>query len=609
MLPVPEDVSANERADGRLLGLERWPLLAGLASSIGLLILGNLGTVRMIWQGWQKLVAPIPIEQGNAFQHVGWAAQGFVRFLGGTPLPYDLGSWYWNPSRAIPGEPITEFPFFTFLYADPHAHLIALSITILVLVFALSILRGKWRWGSGPGQRGWLYFGASLLLGGLAVGALRPTNTWDLPAYLALSGMALVYTAGRYAQVPAWLTRHVRLPAWVVRVAFGAAAAGLLVFLAFLLYKPFGDWYIQAYSAVDVWNGDHTPLDSYLTHWGLFLFVIVSWLFWETIDWMDKTPLSALRRLRPYRDLIIALLVALAVAVVGLTLRHVAIAWVALPLAAWAAALIFRPGQPDAKRAVLFMIGSGLTLTLAVELIVLRGDIGRMNTVFKFYLQAWTLLSLSAAAGLMWLFPAVLKRWRAGWSTAWQFGLVLLVFGAGLYPLIGGRAKILDRMATDAPHTLDGMTYMDYSTYSVNDQTLELSQDYNAIRWMQQNVQGSPVIVEANTTEYSWGTRFTIYTGLPGVVGWNWHQRQQRGVVDDAEVWQRINDIADFYNTYDPNQAETFLKTYDVTYIIVGGLERAMYDPAGIAKFAQFDGKLWRQVYQDGNTAIYQVGG
>jgi hypothetical protein len=56
---------------------------------------------------------------------------------------------------------------------------------------------------------------------------------------------------------------------------------------------------------------------------------------------------------------------------------------------------------------VLFLTGSGLFLTMMVEVVVLRGDITRMNTVFKFYLQAWSMLSLAAAASLAWLLPAV----------------------------------------------------------------------------------------------------------------------------------------------------------------------------------------------------------
>ena len=78
-------------------------------------------------------------------------------------------------------------------------------------------------------------------------------------------------------------------------------------------------------------------------------------------------------------------------------------------------------------------------------------------------------------------------------------------------------------MASGVPLTLDSITYMQYAQYADFDVTMDLVHDYKAIRWMQDHVQGSPVIVEANCPEYRWCTRFTIYTGLPGVVGWNWH--------------------------------------------------------------------------------------
>jgi uncharacterized membrane protein len=133
-----------------------------------------------------------------------------------------------------------------------------------------------------------------------------------------------------------------------------------------------------------------------------------------------------------------------------------------------------------------------------------------------------------------------------------------------------------------------------------------LNEDYRAIRWMQDNVKGSPVIVETNCPEYRWCTRFTIYTGLPGVVGWNFHQRQQRAYTSTG-VEERVAEVGEFYNAVDMDFTRNFLRKYDVKYIIVGQLERAAYTPEGIAKFDQFDGKYWKSVYTDGRTTIYEV--
>ena len=75
-----------------------------------------------------------------------------------------------------------------------------------------------------------------------------------------------------------------------------------------------------------------------------------------------------------------------------------------------------------------------------------------------------------------------------------------------------------DRMSDRAPRTIDGMKYMETSGYWQDGFYMDLAEDYEAIIWMQDHVEGSPVIVEASPTEYKWGSRFTVYTGLPGVV-------------------------------------------------------------------------------------------
>jgi hypothetical protein len=95
---------------------------------------------------------------------------------------------------------------------------------------------------------------------------------------------------------------------------------------------------------------------------------------------------------------------------------------------------------------------------------------------------------------------------------------------------------------------------------------------------MQENVQGSPVIVETHAVEYRWGSRFSIYTGLPSVLGWNWHQRQQRVSVGDVAIVERAYAISSFYMTRSIEEATAFLDEYDVQYVIVGKMERVYFD-------------------------------
>ncbi|GAB4416130.1 MAG: hypothetical protein Kow002_01720 [Anaerolineales bacterium] len=568
------------------------PFVGGLAAALMMVMLGNLGTVRMVYQAWQRMAAPGGIIDGaHIFQRWWWAVQGFWKSLSGTPLPLGRGDWYWHPSRVIPpgpGNEITEFPFFTFLYSDLHAHMIVLPLTLFMVAWALSTVKHR------------KTSIIAIIFGALVLGAIRPVNTWDVYTYIPLAAIALAYAIWRHADVS---KINLSLPEWARRVGLVLAAIIGLMVLQSLFYKPFTDWFSQAYNSAIFWDASHTPLSSYLTHWGLFLFLLTAWMAWETRNWMAVTPVSALEKLKPYQLLIEFTLVVFLVALLYMAYLGAWTAWLSLPLALWAGILILRPGQSGAKRAMLFFTGTGLALTLAVEIFAVQGDIGRMNTIFKLYLQAWTLFSVSAAAAFGWVLVDM-HAWRPRWRNLWQALVLILFTGAALFTVTATIDKISDRLNPEAPHSLDSMEFMAHSELW-DGEVMDLSQDYRAIRWLQDNVQGSPVIVEAHVTEYRWGTRYTIYTGLPGVVGWNWHQRQQRALMPHM-VTERVDAVNNFYNTTDIAAAHDFLKKYAVQYIIVGQFERILY-PEGLAKFETYDGIAWKTVYKDGQTVIYET--
>jgi len=577
----------------------------GLITAIGLAVLGNLGTVRLMFEGWQQIAAGVTaIEGAGLGQKMSWTLQGFVQFLKGTPMPFYPGDWYWYPSRVIPGEPITEFPYFSFIYGDLHAHLIAFPITVFAISWSLSVVLNKARWGERDGRLGWLSIILGFFLGGLVIGALRPTNTWDFYTYIVLASISLFYSILRHYQ-PRFNFR-IRYGNQFEKIAAAAAAILALVITAVVLYQPFEYWYGQGYSQVEIWNGSRTPLSSYLTHWGYFLFIIASWMAWETYHWMKTTPQSAIKSLKPFISRIYAAIALFLVLLFVFLIMGVVVAVIVLPLGVWAVILMLRPGRSDGRRFLLFLIGTALTLTLVVEVIYLPGDIGRMNTVFKFYLQSWILFGLSAGVCVGWLIKSF-RYWNLRLASIWQAVLFTVVTAAALFTMMGTADKIRDRMATDAPRTLDGMAFMAYASYYDLGVKMDLEEDYRAIIWMQENIQGSPVILEGQAYEYRWGNRFTIYTGLPGVIGWNWHQRQQRAILRSNIVQERVDAVNLFYITEDIGYVKNFIEAYDVSYIIYGQLERIFYPGTGLEKFEQYNNVLWKEIYSQDNTIIYEV--
>lgn len=576
------------------------PYGLGITAAVFTILIGNLGTILMITEGLQKIALTNnpDLASGGIFQSLNLLIQGFILYLQGANFSYYPGDWYWIPSRTIPGEPITEFPYFTFLYGDPHAHLFAYPITILILCWIISLLRNKLK------HTKKLHSIIMIAAGALFIGTLKPTNTWDYPVFLFTSALVFVYVSWRYTNPPDGLFEY--LPQMVRKILHIAVITLSFAGLTLVMYQPFTKWFGQAYSSIQLWQGDHTPIGSYLTHWGLFLFILYSFLIWEFRNWLAVTPLSALRPFYEKRRLITFGLILLIGIFMLLLVWEVWIVLVLAPAALMMCLLFFRRDYSELTRFVILMALAGLGLTLMVELIAIQGDIGRMNTVFKFYLQAWTFLALCSAYFLFRMLPAVKKKWEANRRHAWQAIFSLLLLSGMLFPITASTDKITDKMSEDVPLTLDGMEYMRTSTYIENEYSMDLSQDYDAIRWMQENVTGTPVIIEGSVSEYHWGNRYTIYTGLPGVIGWNWHQRQQRAINSSEWVYERIDDVNEFYLTDDLDKVQAIIKKYDIEYIVVGQLEQAIYE-SGLKKFAAQNGILWDVVYSQQETQIYRI--
>ncbi len=568
---------------------------AGIFTVIGMQVIGNLGTIVQIKNELVEL------GMSGTGLSKGFAAflKGITKLISGERLHMYKGDWYWIPSRAIPDTSITEFPFFTFLYGDPHAHLFALPMTVLVLIWLTAmILRfghekhysfGEWA--------------AVFLSGALLIGTLIPTNTWDMPTYFGITAVTLAYLGIRYGFFKGEQdSRGKRIRNLILILAVFAVISAAL-FIPYLTTN-------SRENIIKMWDETRTPISSFLMHWGVFLFFITTWYLGEIYCWMKYTSLRDCREmLQRCKVWLLTGIAAALVILATLAIDGVRIIWITLPLMVLSLLLLLRKDISDVKRFVHFLIGTSMFAATLVEMIHLAGDVGRMNTVFKFYNQIWIMLSVSAAFGLACMLQTIRTEDLQGWTVSiYRITGMLLIFGAFMYTIFAGTDKMTDRMSDRAPHTIDGMKYMETSSYWQDDFYMDLKEDYDAILWMQENIQGTPVIVEASPTEYKFGSRYTVYTGLPGVVGWNYHQRQQRGPMS-GEVWDRVNAIHAFYNTTDLGIAEEFLKTYNVRYIIVGQMEKGMYDAAGIAKFDSQDGLLWECVYSDGNTQIYSVRG
>lgn len=592
-----------------------WPALAG---STFVALCGNLyqpyyiyGRLVQLGQADHELTIPLVSNAIRAFA-------GLRHALAGQRLyTYDADP-YWVAARAIPVTlpdsvaPITEFPFWSYLYADLHPHLIALPYTLALIATLAAWCRTNSVWTK------------SALAAVLAflLGLFWPTNTWDWPTYGALTGLTLFLSFWRSGEYTA---RHF----------WRAAAQSLALFVAILLaarlaFLPFYRHYVSGYGTFILWHGERTPFSAYLLIYGFPLFILAGGylLFWRNRlnaegplracqAWMlllrqrfpggNRALRLALIERFERRKLSAALALSVLITVVGLAVWLIAgrslAAFMSLGLLFSLLLAVSRRRDPLAALPFL-MAALGFSLSILVEYVVLDGDIGRMNTVFKFYYQVWVLFALSSAAFLPEIWRGMQNATRrVRWSWLAGFGVLLLL--ALVYPATALPAKIADRFVR-IPPTLDGLAYMNTARYQIRGREFALRGDLRAIRWLEDHVVGTPVVLEMNTGDvlYSWGSRISVQTGLPSVVGWDWHQRQQQAGILAPKVAQRIADVKTIYTTRSDALARSLIDKYGIGLVVAGDLERAFAPEADPDKFTRIG---LEQIYNAEGTAIYRT--
>ncbi len=492
---------------------------------------------------------------------------------------------YWRSSRIIPFT-INEFPFWSFLFADLHPHVINMPVVIFMLgIIAALFLE----------ENAALYILAAFVFGTLAC-----INPWDMPVYALLLGAALLLR--RF-----FSTNGQPVSQRLNTMFFTLIGVVALLLTSFLLYWPFYASYQQLYV-----NGlglvtSGTSLGNYLTINNLWMFLAFSFFLFELYRWWTQ---RLIRRGSPGAISRATLAVALD-ALCGVVLTIAALLGLKVLLILLIALGVFLlVVQQDAKtRYILLLLLGGLCISLGLELVYVRdfldGSLNeRMNSVFKFSIQAWFCFAIGGALAAWRLWKGLGRLMRRGWLV----GFALLLVANSIFLPLGTLSRLSDHQAwiqDQSPSqsanylpSLDGVAFI----------RAWYPGDAQAIAWINEHISGSPVILEAASPySFAWFNRVSVYTGLPDVLGWPDHVDEQRY---NEQVLNRLTDVGIIYTTQNTALALLLLHSYHVRYIYVGALERQIYTQQttrGLDKFDAMVGNSLRVIYRSDGVTIYEV--
>ena len=634
---------------------------AGLAAALGAGL--GLNLTRRIWGA--ALTAFLVTAAGNL--------DGFLQVIGiaGQALTADqapAAGWvslydFWRPSRAVENT-ITEFPAFSHVLGDLHAHTTGLVILLTGFNLLVPMARDIRR------ARGLVSYQSAhwdqLFVAALLAGAMSAANSWDTVTF----GAALLATvwasrveSARRADGAGLGSNGGGGPAEGFRI-MPLLEAGLLSVVVVLVgarllfigyarhfqspfpklsmlaegfgarlavghdpgdgFKPFAFGAGWLWPRLDIYEGPlellpaalRTDPVEFLAHWAL-LGVAPAVAMW-----------ALARRRAPGAVTVAGLgLVAVAGALVAAAPGTVTLACAAaVAFGVWAVGGGARLGAQG--RLLGALVTAAAALALVCELVYLDdifdGAIARINTVFKVYYGLWALGAVATAMAL-----ARLRLGAGGRRVRGRLLAGIVVVGAA-YPALApwqrmagaSRLGVAPPGVTDpdilhawekpsaAPkdlaEALDGLRYLEFLH----------PDDLAAIDWLRQapggvwNAPPATLLLEAPAGQYEYAGRFAAATGRHGFAGWLMHETGWRGAGFGGERDRRTAVATEIYMTANPVRALWLLKREGIDMVTVGDAERAKFNlPAGAPVLAETKfGMIGRQVFRRGSTAIYEVG-
>jgi len=509
-----------------------------------------------------------------------------------NPSPSNGFDLFWASTRVFPPYGFSEYPLWSILFADLHAHVIALPFTILFLGFLFEM---------GTPLQNTVQRVTHRCILGVILGSLFLLNIWDFLTYSTLFvvlNLVAIITMIRRLEKSDHPTITDQILKGAIDFIVPLVIAGLIVTIYNLSTPappPVGwGW---------IYREELLPFDSYWRMFGIQLVILMASLL---IACSPRILMSSKIRL--------TIAIASAMLVFTIPIIRVAVVMIATTLH-----LHGINGAPESSYPVLvyclsaILVFSAIVIEryngiLATLLIVSAGIfcgvetiyiIDRMNTIFKFFNAQWFILSFATCIALFQALVVTKEQNRLPILHGVLYGVIGIAVLTGLF---GG---ICDVITMTSFHRVDGQR-PSLNGAAFLEETK--SEDFRIIRFLNEYTSAPErrtlPILEAYGNSYAEFTRIAMYTGLPTLIGWD-HHVKQRGL-SESELQRRKEAVRTIYATTNAEEAHRLLRENRIALVVIGPLEFQTYPTAGLAKFQNFS-RGFKRIYKDGGYGVFEV--